>query len=225
MIVVCTHKNPIVLERLLLSIRKYSEKHKILVVETSESQESKYVSNKYCCLFSNSNLKYEIGAYNHGINLFPNENEYFMFQDSLEIIQSHWENIFRKISNNEKLVSLCSYRLNQDCCHPCGKDKFENLFGLDFPVDLGSAILANSFYIPKSAMIKLKQFGINKLVAEAKVDSVDCERILGAVAYHCCGHGDLSEILGPWHWEPGADIFSPNTGFTIYINKHIVDRK
>lgn len=224
MIVICTHKNPDILGRILKSIKEYSEDHRILVVETSDSQVSKEISLLYNCFFENSPLKYEIGAYNHAINLYSSESEYFMFQDSLEILQPGWEDIFRKISDNKKLVSICSYRLNEDCCHPCGKVKFESMFGLEFPVEFASAILTNSFYIPKSAMIKLKQFGIDKLIAESKVDSVDSERILGAIAYYCCGHGDLSEVLGPWNWDSSANIFTPNTGFTIYINKHIVNR-
>ena len=88
MIIICTHQSPLTLEKCLKSIRLFSEeKHKILVVETSESKESEDIAKKYNCLFTNSKLKYEIGAFNYAITNYPSEPEYFMFQDSIEVLK------------------------------------------------------------------------------------------------------------------------------------------
>ena len=74
MIVICTHQSPQVLETLLESIRRFStEKHRILVVETSQSHISKDIAHKYDAIFENTEKKYEIGAYQHAIKTYPNE--------------------------------------------------------------------------------------------------------------------------------------------------------
>lgn len=208
---------------MLESIEKKSENHKILIVETSESQESCDIASRHKCIFTNTNLKYEIGAYNHALNMFPNEQEYFMFQDSLEILKSGWEDVFRRLSKGEKMVSLCSYALLDDPCPGCGKDVFEQLFGLEFPVNNASGVLANSFYIPISAKNKLKEFGIEKLLANNKNDTYGTERILGAMAYYACGYDDLSTELGNYIWS--VDRFLPDIGFTQYIQKNIPKRQ
>lgn len=223
MIVICTHKSPDVLKRMVSSIRNFStEEHKILLVETSDSEISKVVAEEYNCLFTNSELKYEIGAYNHAMNLYPDESEYFMFQDSLEILSFGWENAYRKLSEGEKMVAMCEYPLLEDPCPNCGKNEFELLFNKPFP-DTAKAVMCNSFYITQNGLVKLKEFGINKLVAYDKNDTYISERILGCIAYYSCGFADVSTILGEWVWS--VDRFLPNTGFTKYINKYIYKRQ
>ena len=101
MIVVCTHRSPVILERFLSSLRnKSNEDHRILVVETSDSNESEDIAKKYNAIFTNTILKYEIGAYNHAMREYPSEPEYFMFQDSLEFLNNDWEVMFRNPSSS-----------------------------------------------------------------------------------------------------------------------------
>jgi len=224
MIVVCTHQSPQILELFLSSYQNCkTEDHKVLIVETSESQVSKDIANNYGCLFTNSALKYEIGAYNHAIKLFPNEDEYLMIQDSFEFIQPGWEKIFRQLSCGKKLVSICNYKLTEDPCPGCGKAEFEALFNKSFPSSEAYGVLSNSFYVPQSGMKMLIDFGIEKLKAENKNDTFATERVLGAMAHCSCGYDDLSTLLGPYEWI--VDRFTDQTGFTIYIQKHIKGRQ
>jgi len=225
MIIVCTHKSPEVLEQCLSSIRKFSkENHKILCVETSPSQESKSISEKYDALFENTELKYEIGAYNHATNVYPNEDEYFMFQDTIEILSEEWETILRIPSNKTKMVALSAYRLIDDPCPGCGEDVFFDLFGKSWPLHNGYAVHFNSFYAPSTAMKKMKEFGIEKLKAECKSDTFATERVLGAIAHYACGFDHSATFLKEeWIWD--ETHFRKNTGFTKYIYKHILMRK
>jgi hypothetical protein len=225
MIVICTHQSPEILRRMLVSIRKFEqESHKILVVETSNSQMSKSVADEFNCLFSNTELKYEIGAYNHALDIFPNEDEYFMFQDSLEMVQHQWESHYRILSEGRKMVAMCKYTLLEDPCPLCGKKEFESLYGLEWPLQEASAVLCNCFYVPQSAAKKLKEFGINKLTANDKNDTYATERVLGAIAHYTCGFDSVATILGDY--VSGENFsFLPNTGFTIYIQKYIHKRQ
>lgn len=224
MIVICTHKSPDVLRRMVSSIRKFStEEHKILLVETSDSEISKAVAEEYNCLFTNSELKYEIGAYNHAMNLYPDESEYFMFQDSLEILSFGWEDAYRELSNGIKMVTVCGYPLREDPCPGCGKTFFESTYQLEFPVDKAWAAACNCFYVPQKGKQLLKEFGIDKIKAENKVDTYDSERIIGALAYSSCGIDDVSTLLDYWVWE--GSFYRHNCGFTKYIYKHILHRQ
>lgn len=224
MIVICSHKSPDVLKNIVSSIRKKSlENHQILIVETSDSQISYPIAKEYGCLFTNSELKYEIGAYNHAMNIYPNENEYFMFQDSLEIVQDGWEHHYRELSRNEKMVAMAAYPLIEDPCPLCGKQEFESLYGFKWPIDYASAAMCNCFYLPLSAKNNFKLFGIDKLKAENKNDTYAVERILGAIAYYACGFESVSALLGDWHWD--GNQFLPNTGFTKTIQKLIFKRQ
>jgi glycosyltransferase involved in cell wall biosynthesis len=224
MIIICTHQSPLTLEKCLKSIRLFSEeKHKILVVETSESKESEDIAKKYNCLFTNSKLKYEIGAFNYAITNYPSEPEYFMFQDSIEVLKHQWEDMLRKPANSEKLVALCSYPLSQDPCYGCGKVFFENTFNKPFPTNESYGVMTNNFYVPQIGKQKLLDFGIDKIVANNKNDTYDSERLIGAIAYYSCGISSTAEILGDWHWA--ETHFSKDTGFTKYIYKHILRRQ
>lgn len=224
MIIVCTHKSPSILEKCLKSIRQFSkENHKILVVETSDSNISEDITKEYNCVFTNSILKYEIGAFNHAITEHPSEPEYFMFQDSVEILTYDWENMFRSPSNGEKLVALCSYRLSEDPCYGCGKVFFEKTFKKPFPTNQSYGVMTNSFYITQSARKKLLEFGIDKIVATNKNDTYDSERLIGAIAFYSCGITSTANIVGDWIWD--GTHFRQNTGFTKYIYKHIIRRQ
>ena len=224
MIVICTHKSPLILEKCLKSIQQFSkEPHKILVVETSDSKISKDITREYNCIFTNSILKYEIGAFNHAITEYPSEPEYFIFQDSVEILSYDWENMFRIPSNNEKLVALCSYHLAEDPCYGCGKVFFENTFNMPFPTNKSYGVMTNSFYVTQSGKTKLIKSGVNKIVANNKNDTYDSERLIGALAYYSCGITSTSEIVGDWFWDDTH--FRENTGFTKYIHKHILKRQ
>jgi len=224
MIVICTHKSPEILKKIVSSIRKNStEDHKILLVETSDSEISKHIEEEYNCLFTNTNLKYEIGAYNHAMNLYPDENEYFMFQDSLEILRIGWEDAYRQLSNGIKVVSVCGYPLKEDPCPGCGKVFFESTYQLEFPVEKAWAIGCNCFYVPQKGKQLLKEFGFDFIKAENKVDTYDTERIMGAVAYSSCGMEDVSKLLGYWLWDETR--YRHNFGFTQYIYKHMQHRQ
>lgn len=225
MIIVCTHKSLDVLEQCLSSIRKYSvEKHKILCVETSDSQASKPIADKYDALFESTELKYEIGAFNYGTNAYPDEDEYFMFQDSIEIVAEDWEHIVRVPSQGTKMVAQSAYRLINDPCPGCGRDVFYNLYGKTWPVHEAYGVNNNSFYVPQSAMKKLKEFGIDKLKAECKNDTFGTERILGAIAHYTCGFDHSATLLGEdWVWDESQ--YRRNTGFTKYIYKHTLFRQ
>jgi hypothetical protein len=83
--------------------------------------------------------------------------------------------------------------------------------------------MTNSFYISQIAKEKLIEFGIDKIVAENKNDTYDSERLIGAIAYYACGITSTSEIVGDWNWD--KTHFSPNIGFTKFINKNILRRK
>ena len=225
MIIVCTHESPDILEQCLKSIRKYSkENHKVLCVETSGSQVSKSVAEKYDCLFENTYLKYEIGAFNYGTNAYPDESEYFMFQDSIEIVAEDWEHIVRVPSQGTKMVAQSAYRLMDDPCPGCGEDVFYDLFEKSWPLHHAYGVNNNSFYVPASAMKKMKEFGIDKLKADCKSDTFATERILGAVAYYACGFDHSATFLGEdWIWD--ATHYRRNTGFTKYIYKHTLSRQ
>jgi glycosyltransferase involved in cell wall biosynthesis len=224
MIIVCTHKSPTILEKCLVSLRSFSkEKHKILVVETSDSDISEDIAKKYECLFSNSELKYEIGAFNHAITKYPTESEYFMFQDSIEILKNEWEDMLRKPSNGEKLVALCSYPLSEDPCYGCGKVFFEKTFNKPFPTNESYGVMTNNFYITQEGKNKLVEFGIHKIIAENKNDTYDSERLIGAIAYYSSGISSTAELVGDWFWN--QTHFSYDTGFTNYIYKHILRRQ
>ena len=225
MIIICTHKSPDTLSQFLSSIRKYSkENHKILCVETSESQISKSVAEKYDALLENSELKYEIGAFNYATNAYPDENEYFMFQDSMEIVAKDWEDILRVPSEGTKLVALSAYKLIDDPCPGCGENVFYDLFKKSWPLYNAYGVLTNSFYVPKIAKDKLKKFGIDQLKAECKKDTFGTERIIGAIAYYACGFDHSANFLGEdWVWD--ATHFRHNTGFTKYIYKHVLSRQ
>jgi hypothetical protein len=224
MIIVCTHKSPDTLEQFLGSIRKYSkENHKILCVETSESQISKPIAEKYDALFENTELKYEIGAFNYATNTYPDEPEYFMFQDSIEIIAEDWEHMMRSPSGGVKMVALCGYRLVDDPCPGCGEDVFYNLYGKAWPLHQAYGVMTNSFYVPKMGKDKLKEFGIDLLVSENKNDTFGTERVLGAIGHYACGFETTNSAVGEWIWDDSH--FRSNTGFTKYILKHILSRQ
>lgn len=224
MIIVCTHESPEILEQCLSSIRKYStENHKILCVETSDSQISKSIADKYNALFENTELKYEIGAFNYAINSYGDEPEYFMFQDSIEIVSEDWEHILRVPSQNTKMVAQSAYKLIHDPCPGCGEDVFYNLFGKSWPLHHAYGVNNNSFYVPNSAMKKMKEFGIGKLKAECKNDTFATERILGAIAYYTCGFDHSASLVGDWVWDETQ--YRRNTGFTKYIYKHTLSRQ
>ena len=224
MIVICTHQSPQVLERMLSSIKRCEQvPHRIAVVETSDSQVSKPIADEFGCLFTNTELKYEIGAYNHAMNEFPDEDEYFMFQDSLEMMQPGWEYHYRELSHGQKMVAMCTYTLLEDPCPLCGKKEFESLYGMEWPLSDATAVLSNCFYIPQSAKRKLKEFGIDRLVANDKNDTYATERVLGAIAHYTCGFDKVATILGDYIWH--VDRFIDNTGFTIYIQKYILRRQ
>ena len=224
MITICTHKSPEILSKCLSSIRKFSlEKHRVVVVETSEDQLSKDVANNYDCEFINSHLKYEIGAYNTSFKNFPDEEEYFCFQDSVEIVKKDWEKMFRVPSCEHKMVGLCSYPLKEDPCQGCGKNIFESLFNKEFPVNSGYGVLTNNFYLPKYSKDKFIEFGIEKLVANNKADTYATERILGAIAYYSCGYASTEEEVGKWVWDKTQ--FVKESGFTQYVYKHTLMRQ
>ena len=225
MIIVCTHESPDILEQCLSSVRKYStENHKILCVETSPSQVSKPIADKYDALFENTDLKYEIGAFNYATNAYPDEDEYFMFQDSIEIVAEDWEHILRVPSEDKKMVAQSAYRLVDDPCPGCGEDVFYDLFGKSWPLHQAYGVNNNSFYVPNVAMKKLKEFGIDKLKAECKNDTFGTERILGAMAYYACGFDHSATLLGEdWVWD--ATQYRRDTGFTKYIYKHTLSRQ
>jgi glycosyltransferase involved in cell wall biosynthesis len=224
MIIVCTHKSPNILKRFIESFIKFStEHHKILIVETSDSVESKKIADDYGCLFCNTDLKYEIGAYNTGVSLYPDEAEYFLFQDSLEAINYKWEEMFRVPSLGYKLTALCSYKLSKDPCPGAGKEWFENLFNIPFPTDGASGILCNSFYLPQKAKEALIKHGIQKVVANNKNDTYGTERVLGAMAYIFSGFATTEEHVGSWIWD--ETHFRKETGFTKFIYKHILMRQ
>ena len=225
MIIICTHESPDILEQCLGSIRKYSkEDHKILCVETSQSQVSKPIAEKYGAILENTDLKYEIGAYNYGTNAYPDEPEYFMFQDSIEIVAEDWEHIVRVPSEGEKMVAQSAYPLSQDPCPGCGADVFSQLFGKPWPVREAFGVNNNSFYVPANAMKKMKEFGIGKLKAECKNDTFATERVLGAVAHYACGFDHSATLLKEdWVWD--ATQYRKNTGFTRYIYKHTLMRQ
>lgn len=209
---------------ILESIFKYStEQHKILIVETSDSTESKLIARDYCCLFQNTSLKYELGAYKHAINAFPDEKEYFMFQDSLEIIQQNWESVFRDVSMDKKIVALAAYDLASDPCPGCGMEKYESITGLTFPVEHGKAILCNSFYMPQYAKKELISMGIMDIPVENKVDTYDTERVVGAMASSSCGIDSLACKLGEWEWS--VDHFVEGKGFMNVIKKNVLKRQ
>lgn len=224
MIIVCTHKSPEILEQCLNSIRKYStENHKVVCVETSDSQVSKSIAEKYNAIFENSELKYEIGAFNHATNNYPDEDEYFMFQDSVEIVAEDWEHILRVPSEGNKMVALCAYKLIEDPCPGCGEDVFYRLYGKPWPLHQAYGVLTNNFYITKISKDKLKEFGIDLLVAENKNDTYGTERVLGAMSYYACGFETTNSVVGDWIWD--ATQFRQNTGFTKYIYKHTLSRQ
>lgn len=225
MIIICTHESPDILEQCLSSIRKYSkENHKVLCVETSESQISKSIADKYDAVFENTDLKYEIGAFNYGTNAYPDEIEYFVFQDSIEIVAEDWEHILRVPSEGTKMVAQSAYKLIDDPCPGCGEDVFYDLFGKSWPLHKAYGDNNNSFYVPASAMKKMKQFGIDKLKAECKSDTFATERVLGAVAYYACGFEHSATLLGEdWIWD--ATHYRRDTGFTKYIYKHTLSRQ
>lgn len=224
MIIVCTHKSPGILKNCLQSIRKYSKEfHRILCVETSDSQESKQIAEDYDAFFENSELKYEIGAFNYATNLYPGEPEYFMFQDSVEVVAEDWERMFREPSKGLKMVSLCSYGLSEDPSKPCGMHEFTSLFNRAWPEAESCGVMTNCFYVPKVGKDKLKAFGIDKLVAETKPDTYMTERVLGAIAYYSCGLADAKEVAGEWKWD--ATHFRSDTGFTKFVYKHVLSRQ
>ena len=225
MIIVCTHESPDILEQCLSSIRKYSkENHKVLCVETSPSQVSKPVADKYDALFENTELKYEIGAFNYATNAYPDEDEYFMFQDSIEIVAEDWEHIVRVPSQGTKMVAQSAYRLMDDPCPGCGEDVFYNLFGKSWPLHEAYGVNNNSFYVPQSAMKKLKEFGIDKLKAECKNDTCLLYTSPSPRDVDACGFDHSATLLGEdWVWD--ATQYRRNTGFTKYIYKHTLSRQ
>jgi len=224
MIVICTHKSPDVLKVILKSIRENStDNHKILVAETSRDQVSRCVAEEYNCLFTNSDLKYEVGAYRHAMRECPDEDEYFMFQDSIEILKFGWEDAYRQLSDGTKMVTVCGYPLAEDPCPDCGKNFFESTYGLNFPVEDAWAVGCNCFYISQKAKQSLESFGFHNIKAENKVDTYDTERIMGAVAHYSCGLEDVSKLLGYWLWD--GTKYARDFGFTKYIYKHMKGRQ
>jgi hypothetical protein len=224
MIIVCTHESPDVLEQCLSSIRKYStENHKILCAETSPSQISKPIAEKYDAIFENTELKYEIGAFNYGTNAYPDEDEYFFFQDSVEIVANDWEQILRAPSQGIKLVAPASYPLIEDPCPGCGEDVFYNLYGKSWPLHEAHGILNNNFYVPQKGLRMLKEFGVDKLTAHCKNDTFATERVLGAIASYTCGFDCTAPYVGDWVWD--ATQYRKDTGFTKYIYKHTLMRQ
>jgi hypothetical protein len=208
---------------LLNSIRKYSlEDHKILVVETSFDQSSQSIAEKYNALFTNCSKKYEIGAYQHSLVLYPDENEYFMFQDSLEIVQYGWEDHYRELSCGTKMVAMASYKLTDDPCPGCGSREFNEITNQSLPTE-ASAVLCNCFYIPQAGKNLLVSAGLMKMYANDKNDTYGTERVLGALVHISCGFDSVSSILGDWVWE--VDHFVPNHGFNIYVQKYSLRRQ
>ena len=156
------------------------------------------------------------------MNHFPDEPEYFMFQDSLEIVEKGWESAYRTLGQDTRLVSMCGIKIKDDPCPGCGMKEFSSICDKEWPME-SYLTVCNSFYIPYSAKNKLKSCGISNVVANNKNDTYATERVIGALAYCSCGISDVSEILGNWVWD--GLKYLPGTGFTKYIYKHIKYRQ
>jgi len=223
MIVICTHKNIQTLERLLKSIKEFSvENHKICVVETSENIDAKnLVEKQFNAIFLNSTERlWEVGAYISGMQAFPNEKEYFLFQDSLEIVSFGWERMFRVPSGNTKLVALKKIELwNDPGQHKHllelgignGYYKFQELFEKWDENGFGCMYTVN--YMPQRAVKKFFKYGIEKLFCYNKCDAIESERIWGLVAYKTCGFASTEEFTKDF------------LGYKKYIIKHYIGRK
>ena len=223
MIVICTHKNPQILRRLLTSIRKFSvEDHKILVVETSDSEESKSVAEEFKCYFFNSTVRlWEIGAYIVGLQRFKDEDEYFMFQDSLEIVAFDWEKMFRIPSCGHKVVALKKIELwNDPGQHQYlldvgignGYYTFNSLFDDNWD-QYGYGCMYTVNYMPNSAAKQFLDYGIEKLFCYNKFEAIESERIWGLVACKTCGYASTEEYTGSF------------LGYLNYIIKHYEKRQ
>lgn len=201
MIVFSTHKNPATIDKCLASLMNFkTEDHKIIVYETSDSQESKEIVEKYGCIFDNSGPHYEPGSICRAFQNFDEE-EYFFFQDSIEFMCFEWEKIFRKPSAGERCIGLSTFPLNldhNDTIH--GMNWFEEVTGRTYDKTT-RPIFANMFYCPRKIKDMLLLNGCMNFICNEKIDSCGMERIWPALLTKELV-GFTEEVTGDfWNWQ------------------------
>jgi len=219
MITICTHNSFSSLNRLLESIYKFSKNaHKIHVVETSNINSSQAILEKYDCLYTHTNNKYEVGAYNETLLQYPDEQEYYMFQDSLEIICSDWENYFKApIQHNIKedcFISFWKFDINDFYAHEHHHEalKMYNKFlKRDIKYKYGTS--SQVFYMTNNCAKKI-YLDSQKFIINSKLEACGMERIWTNLAYD---HGYIPKF--------SVDYLHPETGYKDIITKHYLLRE
>lgn len=183
MITIITHKNLPILEQCIKSLFDFqTEKHTVLICETSEDTSSKKIADKYNCLYANTGPNYEAGAINHAFLNLPFEPEYFFFQDSIEFMAFEWERIFRIPSNNgEKCIGLSTFPINHDHIDTIhAREWYKKISGHDYNWST-NPIFGNMFYCSN----KIRNVFVNnkcyEFIPQNKLDSCAMERIWPAL--------------------------------------------
>lgn len=214
MIVIASYNNCEFLNRILNSLRVYSEKqHAILVVETSETDESVEIANNFSTAYHQSPGCYDTGAYNYAMLSFPEEPEYFMFQDSLEVVSSDWESIFRIPSQNRKFVGLRRFDFSSTGYYDdfIGNQMYRKMYQRDFSFTNG--VVGPNFYVPNYMAHKLLNCGSYQFNPVNKDQARGMERVWSNLAYDCGGVAFTEEYTGH------------EMGYEKYIIKHYGGRQ
>ena len=181
MIVLITHQSPEILEKCLETYFNFeTEKHEILVCETSYNFDSQYVAQKYNVPFVCTGPYYEAGAINY---VFQNHSatEYFFFQDSIEFMCFEWEKIFRIPSQGFKCVGMSTFPINHDHIDTItAREWYKAVTGNEYDWST-DPIFGNMFYCPRTIKETLEANRCASFSPTSKLESCAMERIWSAL--------------------------------------------
>ena len=214
MIVIASYNNSDFLKSILVSLRAHStQQHAILVVETSETDGSGEIANNFSAAYHQSPGCYDTGAYNYAMLSYPEEPEYFMFQDSLEVVSSDWESIFRIPSQNKKFVGLRKFDFSSTGYYDdyIGNQMYRKMYNRDFSYTNG--VVGPNFYLPNYMANKLLNYGSYQFNPINKDQARGMERVWTNLAYDCDGIAFTEDYTGH------------EIGYEKYIIKHYGGRQ
>jgi glycosyltransferase involved in cell wall biosynthesis len=182
MVVILTHKNIPILDQCLNSYNQFvTEDHKLIICENSDDDSSLIIAKKYDAEYLLCGPHYEAGGINEVFKKFPNEKEYFFFQDSVEFMCFEWEKMFRVPCKGYKCVGLSTFPIDhhyQDTIH--AREWYSKITGK--PYDWNTRpIMGNMFYCPNSIKDVLLQNHCDLFIPNCKLDSCGMERIWPAL--------------------------------------------